>query len=107
AGLIDEVAVWDRALSEAEVQSLAAGAIPVPVVVYPPTISAQPVGTTLRIGESYTISVFASGQEPFSYQWKQDGVDIPGATDRQLQLVNVTVDDSGFYSVVVTNPDGS
>ena len=107
AGLIDEVAVWDRALSEAEVQSLAAGVIPLPVVVYPPTISAQPVGTTLRVGESYTLSVFASGQEPFTYQWKQDGVDIPGATDRQFQLVNVTVDDSGFYSVVVTNPDGT
>lgn len=76
----------------------------VPVVLYP----SSPTDATAVQGGS--VSFYAginSGSEPFTFQWRKNGVPIPGATDGSLSLPVVALTDAGKYSVVVTNPAGS
>ena len=49
-----------------------------------------------------------TGAEPISYQWKIDGVDIPGATSASLVLSDVQPGvDGGMYTCVVQNAEGN
>jgi len=73
----------------------------------PPAITSQPNGTTSFDGESFTLSVEASGQGPFEYQWNKDGVTIAGATSSSLEFSDVTDQDNGNYTVTITSPTGS
>lgn len=52
------------------------------------------------------LSVTATGTGPLSYQWRRNGVDIPGATGQTLLLLNTVPADAGLYSVVVYNAYG-
>ncbi len=72
-----------------------------------PTITTQPLGQTVAAGGSVTFSVVAAGTPPLSYQWRKDGVDLPGATGPSLALASVTTADAGVYTVVVSNAAGS
>ena len=45
-----------------------------------PTISNLPVTLSLAYGESFFVSPTISGTQPITFQWKKDGVAIPGAT---------------------------
>lgn len=70
-------------------------------------IVAQPVGNDKLVeGDDFSLSVKAAGAT-LSYQWRKDGVDIPGATSATLDLTDVVVADSGSYDVIVTASDGS
>ncbi len=40
------------------------------------------------------------------YQWRKNGVDLPGATSRTLDIYNVQDANLAFYSVVITNSLG-
>jgi hypothetical protein len=42
-----------------------------------------------------------------TYQWRKDGVALPGATNDTLTLTNVAATQAGAYSVVVTNSASS
>jgi glucose/arabinose dehydrogenase len=73
-----------------------------------PFIGAQPADTSAVAGTSVELTVLAFGQDPLSYQWQKDQVDIPGATDRDLLLTGVqAVDDGSMYRVIVTNALGT
>src|SRR5205085_5306588 len=39
-----------------------------------------------------------------TYQWRRDGLDIPGATNSTLVLSNLLPADAGSYTLVVINP---
>ncbi|MEO6003566.1 MAG: immunoglobulin domain-containing protein [Opitutus sp.] len=69
------------------------------------SISSGPIKVALD--QSISLYSSASGTSPFTYQWRKDGVDIPGATFYYFSKSNITVDDTGTYSVVVTNAVGS
>lgn len=73
----------------------------------PPAISLQPSGTTSFDGESLVLSVEATGQGPFEYQWNKDGEAIAGATSSTFGIDNASTQDDGDYSVTVTSPTGS
>jgi glucose/arabinose dehydrogenase len=74
----------------------------------PPQIGAQPQDTTVGLGANATFSVVASGTPPLSYQWRRDGVAIPGATGTSYTLTNAQATDNGArFSVVVSNGYGS
>jgi hypothetical protein len=71
-----------------------------------PTIDSQPVAMTSKQGSGAFFSVQASGTA-LAYQWRKDGVDLPGETLPTLFLNNVQPGHAGSYSVAVTNPGGT
>jgi large repetitive protein len=72
-----------------------------------PTIITQPTGASLFVGEGFSTSVSATGFQPITYQWQQDGVDVAGATSATFSIDSVGVDDAGVYTAVVTNQVGT
>jgi hypothetical protein len=73
-----------------------------------PTITVQPQPQLVSVGGSAVFSVTAAGTEPLEYQWRRDGVDIPGAMAGNLILTSLTLaDDGASISVVVANAAGS
>jgi hypothetical protein len=75
-------------------------------VLWPPTIVEAPVGQTLTLGGSTTLSVTAEGATPFSYLWLKNGRPVIGASSRFLLLNNVSATSAGQYQVRVSNADG-
>ena len=73
----------------------------------PPSISSQPSSTTSFDGETVILSVGASGQGPFAYQWMKNGEDIEGATSDTLTISTASSSDGGDYTVTVTSQTGS
>lgn len=110
-GAIDDVAVWERALTAAEVQDVFANGIQTPVPKFPPSFTQQPVGSTSRqVGDDIILSVGAvigprEGQGGF--QWFKDGVAIPDQTAVDLRLLPLQLSDSGNYTFVATNINGA
>jgi hypothetical protein len=49
----------------------------------------------------------AIGAHPTSYQWKLNGVDLPGRTNAWLVVTNTQPADVGIYTVTATNSEGS
>jgi hypothetical protein len=73
----------------------------------PPRIVTQPAGQTVALGGDVVVGVVAEGIGPFTYQWRKNGVNLPGQTAPQLALRNVQPADAGAYSVVVANRFGA
>lgn len=71
--------------------------------ILPPSISSQPVSVSISVGQSATFSVSVTGSEPFTYQWRRNGIAIPGATSSSLTLANVQLSAAGTYTVSITN----
>ena len=72
-----------------------------------PTITAQPADQTVAEGQTATFTVEATGLEPLSYQWRTDGVDIPGATSSSYTTPAVGPTDHGArFDCVVTDANG-
>lgn len=72
----------------------------------PPTITMQPVSQTVYVGSNVTLSVGATGNWPFTYQWRSNNVPIPYATWSVLTLPSITMDQAANYSAVVGNSGG-
>jgi hypothetical protein len=70
-------------------------------------IQVQPQDFTVRPGSNVVFTVTAIGTDPVRYQWRFNGVDIPGATNSSLPLANAQADDDGDYSVRVSDASGS
>lgn len=73
----------------------------------PPIITYGPESQTAYSGENSYLSAWVEGSPPFAYQWSKNGTTITGATNSGLYLGVVTTNDSGNYSVVVSNSLGS
>jgi len=105
-GQLDELEIFTRALSQAEIQSIASTGSAGNCFCDEPAITAGPVGATKAVGEAITFSVTATGTG-LAYQWQKDGVDIPGATGASYSISSVHSSDAGDYTVVVTGTCGS
>jgi hypothetical protein len=112
-GLMDEMSVYERALSGGEIQTIyLAGSAGKCEPHEPPMIVSQPVGQVAVLGSTATFSVGAAGTVPLRYQWKFNQSNIlasvnPTATNATLVLNNVQAGNAGNYSVLVTNLLGS
>jgi pectate lyase/pectin methylesterase-like acyl-CoA thioesterase len=73
----------------------------------PPTITLQPVSTTVVAGSAVQFTVKAAGTPPFSYQWRKDDIAIASATDATYAIASAVEADAGSYTVTVTNAAGS
>jgi sugar lactone lactonase YvrE len=73
----------------------------------PVSFTRHPEGALLREGAAATLSVQATGTAPLAYQWRRNGMPIPGATRFTYSLSNASSETAGTYDVVVTNPVGA
>jgi len=73
----------------------------------PPMIFTQPQSQTVSSGNIAVFSVMATGSRPLSYQWSLKGTNLDGATNYNLFLPNVQLNQAGNYAVLVTNALGS
>jgi gliding motility-associated-like protein len=73
----------------------------------PPAITGQPGDAVVCENGATQLEVTATGSR-LTYQWRVDGVNIPGATANTLALNNVPgTDDGNSYDVVITGSCGS
>ena len=77
--------------------------------VYLPTvITAQPASQFAVAGTNAVFSVAATGSGPFGYEWYWAGTNlVQSGTNSSLTLPDVTTNNAGNYTVVVTNAYGS
>ena len=73
----------------------------------PPVIVSNPQPLSVLVGQPATFSVTVSGDGPCTYQWRKDGVLIPGATSATLTIASAQHSDEADYSVIVTCPFGT
>ena len=105
AGLLDEVSLYDRALTSSEIAALySAGAAAKCKEV---NILSEPGNQVVAQGSTAVFAVSATGLAPLSYQWRFGDAAISGATNTILSLSNVQSADSGIYSVVISNSLGA
>lgn len=105
-GLVDELSIYDRALTASEIQAMYAadssGMCKAPV------ISVQPSSQTVVTNSTATFTVSAMGLSPLFYQWRFDGSNLlSGETNSYLLLTNISLSQAGAYSVLVSNQLGS
>jgi hypothetical protein len=76
----------------------------------PPLLASgpTPAAQTIAMGNSTTLSIASAlGLGPFSYQWRQNGTNLPGKTAQSLVFPNVSLAAAGSYDVVVTGAGGT
>ena len=92
--------LYEVAIADGVSQTIASATLTVQEAL---VITAQPVGQSVVTGQSIQLSVNAQGVEPLNYQWQHNGVDIAGAIAPALELTDVQVNQTGEYTVVVSN----
>jgi poly(3-hydroxybutyrate) depolymerase len=58
-------------------------------------------------GASVTFTITATGDAPLAYQWRQDGAELQGQTNRTLRIGTTEPPNEGGYDVMVRNASGS
>lgn len=102
-GSIDEVAVFDTALTAEQVRDLYFSANISPVI----TTSPAKPDRELFEGNALNLSVAAAGTPPLTYQWRKGGSNLSGKTAATLAIPGLVLADAGSYDVVVANAYGS
>lgn len=69
----------------------------------PPMLAGVPAQRRVYTGTPAVMLASAVGQFPLNYQWQFNGTNVPGATNSFLILTNVHLNQSGAYTVVVSN----
>jgi hypothetical protein len=96
-GLIDDVRVYNRALSSNEVAQLYAfEAHPISITNEPPTVTNSP-------GDTVVLSVGASGVNSLDYVWYFSGTNIDNGSNATLNISNISQAFFGNYYLVVGN----
>lgn len=107
-GAIDEVFVFERALSATEIGILASqtdrGFC---LTGSPPSITVHPQSGSYPPNTTHRLSVTATGTPPLTYQWYRNGTPLPDATGSTLDFNPARIDDGGRYEVVVRNAFGA
>ncbi len=110
---LDDLAVWGRALTSGEIGTIYANGIAGTNLVgnapaWPLYIAQPPVGVTSYAGEAARLSVLGGGGAgAYSYQWRESGTNIAGATNRTLVYFPVAATNAGDYSAVISDSVGS
>ena len=72
-------------------------------IIIAPTITTQPLDSTVNEGEPVTFNIVATGTEPLSYQWYKDSIVIVNEIYDTLYIASASSVDSGLYYCIVTN----
>ncbi|MDB6168350.1 MAG: hypothetical protein JWM88_1214 [Verrucomicrobia bacterium] len=69
----------------------------------PPSIAEQPASITVAAGANVSLTVAVTGSPALTYQWRKEGLALPGANSSALVLLNAQSATAGTYDVVVSN----
>ena len=72
----------------------------------PPMILLQPENTWAEEKEEVTMRVIASGTDP-EYQWRRNGVDLPGKIINELSIPESGYEHEGSYDCMISNVCGA
>ena len=104
-GQLDEISIYNRAITNSEVASIyaagSAGKCKSPWIKIPPQ---SQIGI---VGRNAGFSVSAGGSPTLGYQWIKDGQTVSNAFASSLFLTNIQFSDTAGYSVIITNLYGS
>ncbi|EEF58209.1 Immunoglobulin I-set domain protein [Pedosphaera parvula Ellin514] len=98
-GAIDEMSLYNRALTQAEIKFLFGANSRLTIITQPQSQEAKP-------GSAVVFSVGAVGMAPLKYQWRFNGINIPGAIKSSLVIQHAQKFNAGSYSVVVSDATG-
>jgi hypothetical protein len=96
-GDIDDVRIYGRALTTADVLAIYNEA-PLPVSILQPPQSAN-----LFVGETLRLTAAVDGTRPIVWQWLKNGATLVGAVANNLIITNVQTSDAGSYRLVAAN----
>ncbi|ACB75539.1 immunoglobulin domain-containing protein [Opitutus terrae] len=68
-----------------------------------PRFTRQPQGAAIPVGGSVTLSAQGDGTPVPSFQWRRNGVDLPGQVAASLTLADMQPALAGVYTVVLSN----
>ena len=68
----------------------------------PLSITEEPAGRKVKVGQSVTLKVKASGEGPFEYQWRLNGKNLRGVFSDTYTIDAAKLTDAGNYAVVVS-----
>ena len=108
--VLTDVQASDAGDYTVEVSNAFGGVTSVPatlIVLFPPSITLGPITASVLPGALVNFIVVATGSEPLTYQWRLNGVNLPGATASTLTILSAQVLNGGSYSVVVANAAGA
>lgn len=105
-GLYDDYRIYNRALTGAEVLQVYNATVAASNPPIPPTITLEPQSFTVCQQQTVSFATLASGQGN-TYQWQKNGVNIPGANNDTLTLVNAGAAEVGTYRLIATNSCGA
>ena len=77
------------------------------VNVGPVTFLNPPYSQTIFKGGNAVFNPAVLGLAPIDFQWKQNGTNVPNATNSVLQISNAQFSDTGNYQLVASNSFGS
>jgi hypothetical protein len=107
AGQIDDVSLYNRALSSNEIAAIYRASSEGKCALPPTVLAVTPPSWLVNEGDTVSFAATAVGSPPLRYQWQFNGADIDGATGSILTLSNVVYAQAGNYSVMVSNPAGT
>lgn len=72
----------------------------------PPSSSTKPFFHTVAEGESFSFEIEVEAWPDPKFQWRLNGVDISGATDKRLRVESANMRHSGTYTCLIENMVG-
>jgi len=105
SGYLDEISLYNRALSDGEIQDIYNADL-TGKCLSGPIIAMQPHDLAIPINEDAIFSLKVLGAKPLRYQWRFNGTNLTSKTSSTLALERVQSNVVGNYSVVITNSLG-
>ena len=102
-GLIDEAAIYNVTLSQAQLRAHALAAFG---NTNQPLFTQLPGSQTVGLGTTVAFNAATVGAPTILYRWQKDGVSLPGATNLTLSLPSVDYTNAGQYRLGATNGYG-
>jgi len=106
-GSLDDLRIYNRALSATEVQALYVSEANHPPG--KPLFTVNPnAGTAINPNSSITFTAnYVAGIGPFTYRWRKNGTIIGGANANSYTIASAKQSDEASYDCVITNGYGS
>ena len=72
-----------------------------------PTVTLQPAAQEVALGDGFVLALAAGGTQPFTVQWRRNGLALTGETHATLVVDAAALADAGAYDAVLTSAAGS